>query len=195
MGDTSELPLSFTLNTDGKTKDTIYLDKSFVLNKMNHIFQRLIGVGDFELTTREPEVDQHGNFTILERLNITLDEITTLVAFLRTGILQPADFQKASKTSIVLGGFLDVDQYIIDHTHKKTHERVRFQQDREKHLQNRLPKCPGEDHQNKFQWIPMCLGHYTGDIIKDGWSATGYIFDPGSNGTAIKFTYFRKQLE
>jgi hypothetical protein len=179
---------SFTLETiSEKTQDIIYLDYEFIITKMNHIFQKLIGVGDHILTTHNPTKNSSGNYTILENLHITRPEITKLLAFLRTGFMAETDFTSVNNTAVILGGFTEVDQFISNFYQRHTHDKTTKQPE--------PPQIPEQDINHKYQWVTMDVTSlYIQDLVKVGWSATGYLFTTIRCDQQSTCTYYRKPI-
>ena len=67
---------------DSDRPHKIYLERSFIKDRMNNICKRLLGIdaGD-ELTTKTPLQDDQGNYLIFYDLNIKFDDFNNLIKF------------------------------------------------------------------------------------------------------------------
>lgn len=176
----------YGFTTDNNPTQIIYLTHDFIMSNMNTVFQRLIGVGNHELTTKCPSKDAAGNYTILELLGLRRLDIVNLISFLRTGQMPESNFQPVLTVSVILGGFPRVDQYISDHYHQ--------QRDALHQQLQKKPICPLQDYTGEYQWQPISLHNNSlRNIIKEGWTATGHVFTE-ENSLRISYTYLRRSL-
>ena len=189
-------PYGFVLHqTEDDSKQQyplVYLDHQFIMDKMNTIFHRLIGVGDSSLTTANPTRDADGNYTVLQLLHITQPAFSKLVRFLRVGWMPETHFDPVMEVAIILGGFPSVDTFIRNYYQQITQT---ISQDKS------LPQRPEEDTENQYQWIPLALHRiFSSDLnseygyLANGWSCTGHIYLYQDDDKKSSYTYFRKPL-
>ena len=146
-------------------KKKIFLEKKFIIEKMNNIVKKLLGLNEDLLTTKEPSKNPDGEYLIFYDLNIDYKYFMLLISFLRTNYLKDSHFEQVQETANILGGFESLDNYIIDFYKKPI-------------IYN--PKTPEEDIKNEYLWVlldffcnyPHVVDERT-NYIENDWYMTG----------------------
>lgn len=167
---------SFRLTSWNYTPRYIIMSKQFILDKMNTIMHRLLGLNaDDDLSTREPSRDKNGAYTILDDLGIPYENFNHLIYFLRMNRLDKEYHECAADAAIALGGFTDLDIYIAN----------------ESKIVHRIPMHPSDDTMDEYEWTPVNLLNtdLAATTINKGYSCTGTIL---YNNT-YPYLYYRKK--
>ena len=156
----------------------IILDKQFILNKMNHITHRLLGLNtDDDLTTDNPSRDESGAYTIFDELGISWESMHHLICFLRMNQLDKNFHNSAMQAAISLGGFKELDQYILSSTATIYYP----------------PKHPNDDYKSEYEW--MIISALDENIINDsrnkGFICTGIQAECNNPNP---YVYYRKRI-
>jgi len=153
-------------NISNKNKK-LFLEKQFIIEKMNNIVKRLLGLNDKEddLTTSEPSKNSDGEYLIFYNLNINYKYFMFLISFLKTNFLKEIYFEQVQEVANILGGFESLDNYIINFYKKPI-------------IYN--PKTPKEDIKNEYIWLLLDFNCAYPQIIEErknyldnGWYTTG----------------------
>ena len=168
-----------------ETPNLVYLDHNFIVTELNSVCHRLLGIGDYTLTTQQPSQDAQGNFTILRQLGIQRTDFCALLSFLRTGWMSEAAFSSVMTVAVTLGGFPKVDQFIHDYYQRKSKGELSVTDS---------PRHPLQDARDQYQWLPLPINNlYMSDRVAEGYTATGYIFTATCHDRESSFTYLRRE--
>lgn len=157
----------------------IILEKQFILDKMNTVTHRLLGLNtDDELSTQEPSRDQNGAYTIFELLGIFKEHFIHLIYFLRIGRLDKEYHDHAMQAAIALGGFTALDEYIKE----------------ERRVISYPPKQPKDDIHCDYDWavLSMLNEREINNIREKGFICTGIVAEVNHH---VPHTYYRKLIK
>ena len=164
----------------GRRRELI-LSRKFIIENMNEITKKLLGLSEDELSTSKPTRDKHGIYMILYILHVEFDDFTKFIKFLKIKYMKEEDFDSVMNVSTILGGYDCVDNYI-----------KKFYEDNKEN-----PRCPKDDHKSEYDWIDVPIGtlpHSREDVRKyldRGYSSTQYILEKSESEYPI--VYYRKK--